>query len=255
MKGLMTFLCLVLLALAPTSVRGADKVRVLIVTGQNNHNWRETTPHLKRFLEASGRFTVEVTEDPAKSMADRQRLMAYDVYLLNYNGPRWGEPADRAFLEAVRSGKGVSVIHAANNAFPGWTEYEKLVGITWRGTAGHGRYHEFPVKFTVRDHPVTRGLADFRSHSDELYHGLTRAPEEPMTIIATALSEKSTGGTGKEEPMALVKSYGKGRVFHTPLGHDLRAMQDPQFMLLVLRGTEWAATGKVTVQKAPALTR
>jgi type 1 glutamine amidotransferase len=73
-----------------------------------------------------------------------------------------------------------------------------------------------------------------------------------MTILATAFSDKAKGGTGKDEPMALVKSYGKGRVFHTPMGHDLRAMKDPSFMLLTARGTEWAATGKVTVKEVAA---
>lgn len=228
------------------------KVRVLLVTGQNNHKWKETSPHLEQFLESTGRFDVETTENPAATLADKAKLQNVDVLLLNYNGQRWGEPAETNFLDAVRGGVGVSVIHAANNAFPGWTEYEKLVGITWRATAGHGPYHEFAVKYQVKDHPITRGLQDLASHPDELYHGLTPAPNEPMTILATAFSDKAKGGTGKDEPMALVKSYGKGRVFHTPMGHDLRAMKDPSFMLLTARGTEWAATGKVTVKEVPA---
>lgn len=229
------------------------KLRALIVTGQNNHNWRETTPHIERFLEATGRFDVEVTENPDGYFPYQGRLQKYDVLVLNYNGAEWGGPAKKAFLGAVQEGVGVCVVHAANNAFPGWTEYERLVGLTWRKDAGHGAYHEFPVKFTLKDHPITEGLADFTNHPDELYHRLTPAPNEPITILATAHSAKEKGGTGADEPMALVKSFGKGRVFHTPLGHDLGAMQDPQFMLLVSRGAEWAATGKVTVKKAPVV--
>jgi type 1 glutamine amidotransferase len=239
------------LASRPSS-SAPKKIRVLMLTGQNNHNWKETSPHLEQFLEATGRFDVETTEDPATTLADRDKLKKVDVFLLNYNGKRWGEPAETNFLDAVRSGTGVSVIHAANNAFPGWTEYEKLVGITWRATAGHGPYHEFPVKYQVKDHAITKGLSDLASHPDELYHGLTPAPNEPMTILATAFSDKTKGGTGKDEPMALVKSYGKARVFHTPMGHDLRAMRDPDFMLLTARGTEWAAKGKVTIKGVAA---
>ncbi|MCC2667986.1 MAG: hypothetical protein K0Q72_457 [Armatimonadetes bacterium] len=234
------------------SASAPKKIRVLLVTGQNNHNWKETTPYLTQVLQSTGRFEVETTEDPAVTLADKDKLKKVDVFLLNYNGKRWGEPAETNFLDAVRSGTGVSVIHAANNAFPGWTEYEKLVGITWRATAGHGAYHEFAVKYQVKDHPVTKGLQDLPSHPDELYHGLTPAPNEPMDILATAFSDKSKGGTGKDEPMVLVKSYGKARVFHTPMGHDLRAMNDPGFKLVTARGTEWAATGKVTVKEVPA---
>ncbi len=229
------------------------KVRALLVTGQNNHNWRETTPHIKAFLEATGRFVVDVTEDPGAFFPRQGALAPYAVLVLNYNGADWGDVAKKAFLGAVRAGTGVSVIHAANNAFPGWTEYEQLVGITWRSTAGHGDYHEFPVRYVVRDHPVSRGLPDMAAHPDELYHRLTPAPGEPMTILALAFSDTAKGGTGKDEPMALVKTFGKGRVFHTPLGHDLRAMKDPQFMLLTARGTEWSATGSVTVKDAPRL--
>jgi uncharacterized protein len=231
----------------------AGKIRALIVTGQNNHNWQATTPHLRKFLEATGRFAVDVTEDPGTFLADRDRMIAYDVYVLNYNGKRWGDAADANFLDAVRGGKGVSVIHAANNAFSGWADYDRIIGIGWRAGAGHGAYHPFGVKFVVKDHPITRGLADLENHPDELYHNLAITPGEPMTILATAFSDKAKGGTGKDEPMALVKTYGKGRVFHTPLGHDLRAMQDPGFMLLTARGTEWAAAAKVTVDKAPVV--
>lgn len=230
-----------------------EKVRVLIVTGENNHNWKETTPHLEALLEATGRFTVTVTASPSTYLADTAHMDSHDVFLLHYNGPRWGQAAETNFLNSVRAGKGVSVLHAANNAFPGWTEYEKLVGITWRSTAGHGPYREFPVKYIVKNHPVTKGLKDMASHPDELYHRLTPAPNEPFTVLATAFADTDKGGSGQDEPMALVKTYGNGRVFHTALGHDLRSMKDPAFMLLLARGTHWAATGKAGVKKAPRL--
>lgn len=224
------------------------KLWALLVSGQNNHNWKLTTPHIEKFLESTGRFEVHTTEDPATYMADARNLKHYDVIVLNYNGARWGKPAEDNFLAAVNAGTGVSVIHAANNAFSGWADYDKIIGIGWRQGAGHGAYHKFDVKYLVKDHPITQGLSDIKAHPDELYHRLAVTPNEPMTILATAFSDTATGGTGKDEPMALVKSYGKGRVFHTPLGHDLPAMEDPHFMTLTARGTEWAATGKVTIR-------
>ena len=239
-----------LLVMVAAGARGQGapgrKLRVLQVTGQNNHNWRVTAPHIEKFLTASGRFDVETTETPESYLTDPAHLEGWDAVLLNYNGRRWGDEADRVFMEAVRGGLGCVVIHAANNAFPDWEDYDRLIGIGWRQGAGHGAYHEFGVKYVLRDHPITRGLPDMVNHPDELYHRLTVTPGEPMTILAAAHSDPAKGGTGKEEPMALVKSFGKARVFHTPLGHDLRAMQDPQFERLVIRGTEWVARGAVT---------
>ncbi len=237
-----------------------DRIPVLLVSGQNNHDWQYTTPRIKSALETSGRFTVDVTEDPAKTLADAAGIARYKAFVLNYNGARWGEPAETNFLAAVKHGTGVTVIHAANNAFEGWTEYEKLVGDLWRQGTGHGQYHAFDVKVVDRDHPITRDLPDLKAHPDELYHNLVVTPGAAgRRVLATAFSAKEKGGTGEDEPMVIVLEYGKGRVFHTPLGHvwpnapETRVTwDDPALDLLVARGTEWAATGAVTIPPVAA---
>ena len=254
-------LAIAVLGVTPAPTTAADPIRVLIVSGANNHDWEWTSPSLKRMLEAGGRFEADVTYDPARTLADRARLARYAAFVLDYNGPRWGEAAEAAFMDAVRSGTGVVVIHAANNAFPGWTEYEELVGDLWRDGTGHGRFHAFDVTILEREHPITRGLFDLRAHPDELYHDLVRAPGANHRVLATAWSAEATGGTGEAEPMITVGSFGEGRVFHTPLGHVWRdneasraSHSDPQFQTLVRRGTEWAARGDV-IDAAPALNR
>ncbi len=236
----------------------AGGIPVLVVGGANNHDCEWTTPELARMLEEAGRFDVTVTTEPARAFADLEALRRYRCIVLDYNGPRWGEPAESNFLEAVRGGVGVAVIHAANNAFPGWVEYEKLVGLLWRnGTTGHGRFHAFDVRITDRDHPITRDLPDLVAHPDELYHRLVNVQGVENRVLATAFSREELGGSGAEEPMIIVRSYGKGRVFHTPLGHVWRGVpetrrshRDPQFRELVARGVEWAATGDVAPPSA-----
>jgi type 1 glutamine amidotransferase len=232
----------------------ADKISILLITGQNNHDWQTTSPLLKEILEKTGRFTVDITNEPNKTLADAAALKKYAAFLLDYNGQRWGEPAETNFLEAVKKGTGVAVVHASDNAFPGWVEYEKLVGDLWRKGTGHGKYHTFDIKITDRNHPITKDLSDIKAHPDELYHNLMHMHDAQTRVLASAFSAKESGGTGKDEPMIIVLQYGKGRVFHTPLGHvgkgrpDTKASYDPPFQLIVARGTEWAATGKATIK-------
>lgn len=236
--------------LALSAPQSPAKIPVLIVSGANNHDWEFTSPSLERMLEASGLFDATISYEPAKTLANAAELARYKALVLDYNGPRWGEPAESNFLAAVRGGTGVSVIHAANNAFPGWTEYETLVGHLWRDGTGHGKFHAFDVTVIDREHPITRGLFDLRGHADELYHQLWRAPGSNHRVLASAWSSSESGGTDRAEPMLSVGSFGEGRVFHTPLGHVWKDSQasrashaDRQFQELVVRGTEWAARG------------
>jgi len=236
-------------------------IPVLVVTGANNHDWEWTSLSLERILSGSGRFDVTVTTDPAAAFASPAAYEPFAAFVLDYNGVRWGEPAESNFLAAVAGGKGVVVVHAANNAFRGWIEYEKMCALCWRDGTGHGRFHAFDVAITDRDHPTTRTLPDLARHPDELYHKLAPMHGTEYRVLADALSAKDTGGTGEREPMIIVKEFGQGRVFHTPLGHvwkgqpDTRAShEDPQFANLILRGTEWAATGDVDDGSATANT-
>ena len=250
MKSLIPVLLALSGSLASPLEAQSEPIRALIVSGANNHDWRWTTPSLQRILEASGRFEVAVSYSPGEELA--RMIPTADVLVLDYNGPRWGEEAERVFLDAVRNGTGVVVIHAANNAFPGWTEYEDMVGDLWRKGTGHGKFHTFAVTVSDRDHPLTETLPDLVLHPDELYHDLWRSPGANHVTLACAHSSTDSGGTGEDEPMILVGSYGAARIFHTPLGHvwegveESRAShEDPQFHTVVVQGTEWAATGKI----------
>jgi type 1 glutamine amidotransferase len=245
----------------PSSSPQSPPLNAVVITGQNNHDWQWTAPEIAGALRETGRFATTVVEDPAVWLPGlEQRVASGEVHVLvlDYNGPRWGDAAERAFLAAVENGLGVSVVHAANNAFPGWTEYERLVGLLWRQGTGHGNYHTFDVHVVDHHHPVTRGMQDLRRHPDELYHHLWPAPGSDHRVLLSAYSAPETRGTGRHEPMATAGSFGKGRIFHTPLGHVWRGVPqsratwaDPQLRRLVARGTEWAATGEVTLRPEP----
>ncbi|MCX7886115.1 MAG: PmoA family protein [Verrucomicrobiae bacterium] len=222
-------------------ILAADSIRVLILSGQNNHKWQETTPKLRTILESTGRFVVDVTERP--DQCDAAMFARYDVILSNWNTwgknatiTNWPDTTRRAYLDFVRAGKGVVTVHAGSSSFFDWAEYHQIAGATWKiGQTKHGKQHEFTVK-PVATHPVTDGLEPFTT-TDELWRSPGLAPG--AIVIAT----------GDGEPVALVTSFGKGRGFTLLLGHDAAAMSNPGFATLLVRGTEWVATGNVTARQ------
>lgn len=293
----------------PTPPEGP--VSVLILDGQNNHAWADTTPILQAILENSGRFEVSVsTSPPAAPRAPRKPkqstpaanekfasdmkvweaavkkhkeeigpkwdewrpdFASFDVVISNYNGEIWPEPVRQAFEAYVSGGGGFVAVHAANNAFPEWPAYNEMIGVggwggrselsgpylrkgddgTWghdttEGRGGsHGQRHEFVV-VTQNAHPIVDGLPEKWLHAeDELYDRL-RGPATNLNVLAAAFAQVDTGGSGEWEPMLMTIDYGKGRVFHTTLGHSTISMGDVGFAETLKRGTEWAGTGFVT---------
>ncbi len=269
------------IAAGSMSAQGAEKLKLLIIDGQNNHTWQAMTPPMKAELEKTGRFAVDVaTTPPANSAKDewakfRPAFSKYDVVLSNYNGELWPDEVQLALAKFVGNGGGLVIIHAANNAFPQWSEWNKMIGLGWRGNdfgdritfdedgnavripkgqgpgTGHGSQHEFVIDVREPEHPVMQGMPAHWKHSnDELYHG-QRGPAPDIHVLASAFSSKDTGGTGEHEPMIWWIPYGKGRVFTTVMGHvggnDTRSIRCVGFITVMNRGAEWAATGKVTL--------
>ncbi len=255
-----------LFAQAPS---GPAKIQTLIITGQNGHDWRGTTPLLRKALEDTGRFAVRVTEEFRG--AGPETLAPYDLVVLNYyelKKPelRWGERADNALLDFARSGKGIVVYHFSVAAFEGWGEYEKLSAGNWRpGNGHHSAGHDFTVDIKDADHPITRGVkASFPQPKDELYANLRWQPAGTYHVLATAWDDHAlyggkakqpTPGAGIDQPMLWTTEYGKGRVFTTALGHDIPAVQTPAFVVTFTRGAEWAATGAVTLPIPPEMAK
>lgn len=274
------FSMIAMLVLSSGGVSAQDQLKVLLIDGQNNHNWKQTSPILINILEKSGRFSVDRATSPGKGK-DMTRFSPdfskYDVIVSNYNGDLWAEKMRKNFVTYVKSGGGFVCVHAANNSFPQWPEYNQMIGLGgWGGRSeksgpyvrfrkgemvldktpgrggSHGARHEFVVESFDADHPIMKGLPKKWLHTaDELYDRL-RGPARNLNVIATAYSDSKTRGSGEVEPILMVLEYGKGRIFHTTLGHDVTALDCIGFQTTLQRGTEWAATEKVTLNDVPA---
>jgi uncharacterized protein len=277
-----TLLGLLMAAVLPLAA--APPIRVMLLDGEQGgpyHAWEQTSPYLQKMLTETGLFQVdEVTAPPRDGDFSNFKpdWSKYQVIVSNYDVPdqRWSDELKASFEQYIKNGGGLVSVHAADNAFPNWKEYNLMIGVGgWRGrndksgphvyyqdgkvvrdtapggAGSHGARNAFKVVHQITDHPITAGLPKEWMHvGDELYANL-RGPAENMTILATSFSDPANRGTGHEEPILMVISYGKGRVFHTVMGHDLAALNCVGFIATFQRGTEWAATGKVT-QKAPA---
>jgi len=272
--------------------------RILLVTGQSNkyHDWTKSSPLVKQYLEETGLFTVDVATSPAHG-ADmstfRPDFKPYAAVVVVYEGDEWPAETKAAFVAYVKNGGGFVTVHDTDNAFPYWPEWNEMIGIggwglkadgnlgardekwgpmvKWRagrqvlvdtpGKAGtHPAAHDFLVTTRAPEDAIMQGLPAAWMHAhDEIYSNL-RGPAKNLTVLATAFPDpaKYKGATGENEPMLMALTYGKGRVFHTTLGHvgprdtaPIASVTDVGYIVTLQRGTEWAATGRVT-QAVPA---
>ncbi len=293
---------LVLVTLALTlPLSAAEKLKALIVDGQNNHAvWPKSTIMMKQYLEETGLFEVDIErtkfiwkyereeswlkyagdgnweglKEPKPDPSFNPDFSQYDVVISNFGwkAAGWPEETKRNFEKYMSEGGGLTIVHAANNSWPEWPEFNRMIGLGgWGGRtekdgpyvyydadgnivrddspgkcAAHGPQNEFVITMRVKDHPITKGLPDFWLHNKDECYSMLRGPAQNMTILATAADTKKLQEAGRNEPMLMTIDYDEGRVFHTTLGHDTEAFEGVGFIVTFLRGTEWAATGNVT---------
>jgi type 1 glutamine amidotransferase len=249
MQRSMRILALVAIAAAIlcTGAKAPQKpaqIKVLLITGDDvsAHPWREISETTREILVGSGKFDVKVSEDPL-ILESAAALKNYDVIVFTIYAAKLGDlPAQgrENLLNYVKGGKGFFVQHLASASFPKWEEFGKLCGRKWvMGTSGHSARSVFEAKIADKEHPITKGLTDFTT-DDELYSKLQGTGDIHVLVTGESLFSKKT------EPLVFTLDYGKGRVVQNAFGHDRKALMTPNVQKIIIRGTEWAATGKVT---------
>lgn len=275
LKSALLFLVWAVSTFTAAELPAAEQLGALIVDGQNNHrNWPKTTKMMKQYLEETGLFQVDIAQTAPKGTDPdfHPEFSKYDVVVSNYNGAPWPKETQNTFIKYMKNGGGFVIVHAANNAFGNWPEYNRMIGLGgWGGRnektgpyvyfnekgklirdesegrgGHHGPQHPFSIVVRDTDHPVTKGMPREWMHAKDELYDMLRGPAANMQILATAYADPQKGGTGRHEPMIFTVKYGDGRVFHTPMGHGDYSQECVGFIVTLQRGAEWAATGKVT---------
>lgn len=259
-----------------------NKLQILIITGHHSyeHDWRGTSNSLRKMLEDSGRFEVRINEDFRG--ATEETLKPYQAVIVNYLGRwnytdqdelRWGAQAEKALFDYIRNGGGVIVYHTSLGlGEPSWPEFEKLVGGTLRiAQSRRSPPGAFQMHVVDRTNPITQGMREYVwTFNDDMLTNLKWDPAVKVNVLVTGYDDpasyapkiagpkyppqyyppdklRTMAGMAKENPLVWTAQYGKGRVYCISVGHGPDTLQYAGVTTLITRGTEWAASGKVTV--------
>jgi type 1 glutamine amidotransferase len=229
----------------------AAKIKTLLITGDDvmpAHNWKVTSVATKEVLAKSGKFDVTIVEGLDVVCKDvlskKDALQQYDLVVFMLYNKKKIKPCDMSkanLIDFVKGGKGFVVCHLASASFPDWKEWNAMCGRYWKmRTSGHGPRKPFKASIADKDHCITKGIPASFEVDDELYAKLLG--DVKIDVLVEAYSDWSK----KTEPLMFTLPYGEGRVFHNAFGHDAKPINNPNVSKMMVRGCEWAATGKVT---------
>ncbi len=259
----------------------SEKIKVLIVDGFSNHNWKATTQTVKDILEKSNLFTVTVSTVPGnkktKALASwNPRFEQYDVVIQNCNNisnrRRWPAHVEKTFEQYMRGGGGLYILHSANNAFKHWKEYNRMIGLGWRSKTfgdaiiiekgkpkrvpkgkGRGTSHgkrTNPLITRLANHPIHKGLPRQFIATDIEIYTYARGPAKEVTVLSYAMDPRLKINF----PIEWTVKYHLGRVYASSFGHYWPNQNNPPsvrcvaFQTLLVRGVEWLARGDTSTQ-------
>jgi type 1 glutamine amidotransferase len=205
-------------------------LKVLFITGGGYHDYQGLAPHLTSNLSQrvnatfDVRFGLEVLRDP--KFADGYDALVYDFCIDD------GEPAsiDNA-LNATRNGKPTVMIHCALHSFKTADEWRNCCGMVSRI---HDPFQAFGTRKLDPHHPILKGFPDnWKTTGDELYQTVR------MGGKSTPLLQVTSPHSGQDHIVCWISTYGKGRVFGTTLGHDMKTAAQADYLRLLANGLLW----------------
>ena len=236
------FFLILILSIENTLGQSHNKqIKVLLLSGKNNHEWQKTTPLLQNILENSGICKVTVTNLP--DTLTFEVLKKFNVIVCNWNSwPdndfRLDRYNEEAFENYVKKGGGMVFFHASASSFYAWPEYHRMGIGRWGKETHHGSPTLGKVIELDQSHPVTKGISEFFI-TDEIWEKTDLYPEAKVLAIITANDLKD--GHFIREPAVFVNQVGKGKCFYTTMGHNEHALLNAGLQTLLVRATLWTA--------------
>lgn len=186
-----------------------EPIHAVIVTGQNNHNWPVSSEALRLTLTQSGRFDVDVAVSPAAGEpldSFRVDFSRYEVVVLDYNGAAWPPEMQQAFLDYVDAGGGVVIYHAADNAFPDWPEYNRIIALGgWEGRDERSG----PYQYWVEAAASIGAAAEDEPAGPAASEGAKAPSAEPVRGVLVRDPSPGRGGShGTRHPYVLTRRRG-----------------------------------------------
>jgi uncharacterized protein len=215
----------------------APKRKALIVWGGwAGHEPKQTADIFASWLTEQG-FDVEVS-NTLDSYLDAEKMKSLSLVVQVYTMGTITPQQEKGLEDAVRGGVGLAGWHGGlSDAFRNNTEYEFMVGGAW--AAHPGGVIDYTVDIVKHDDPITKGLADFRMHSEQYY--MLIDPNVEVLATTTFTGKYAPWIDGTVMPVAWKKLYGKGRVFHLSVGHVAADFNVPEAKQIMQRGLLWAA--------------
>ena len=209
-------------------------MKALIVWGGwEGHEPKQVAEIFERTLKKHG-FDVEVS-GTLDSFIDVEKLKGLDLLVPQWtmgqiSGEQW-----KGMSEAVKSGVGIAGVHGGmGDSFRVHTDYQFMVGGQW--VAHPGGQVKYRVHIVDHADPITADLGNFNMESEQYYMHV----DPSNHVLATTTFEFN----GCTMPVVWKRTWGKGRVFYSSLGHCAKDFDVPECLTVIERGMLWAAEGK-----------
>jgi hypothetical protein len=207
--------------------------------GWEGHEPEKCLNLLKPWLEEEGARVQ--TSETLDIYADKAVMSSIDLIIQIYTMSELSGEQEKGLLEAVKNGAGMAGWHGGMcDAFRQNTEYQFMTGGQW--VAHPGGVIDYKVQISDPDDPVTRGLSEFKMHSEQYYMHVD--PNVKVLATTTFNGEHAPWIKGAVMPVTWKKMYGKGRIFYTSLGHVASDFEVPEALEMLKRGIRWASASK-----------
>jgi type 1 glutamine amidotransferase len=239
-----------LLSLAPALI-AADQpaavkpLKILLIMGGGYHDYAKQAPFLTEKLSELANVQIDIISGGKDSHSVPQIFSdptfgeGYDAIIYDLCYAVDNKPVDPKTYEKIfditKAGKPAILLHCAMHCFRPAKDWAEFAGMR---TNHHERFGPFEVRPADEKNPITKGWpADWKTAGDEQYVTEEVYPDTVKLLISTGVGEVKTH---PENVVAWEHNFGKGRVFGSTLGHDMKTIADPHYLQLIANGMLWA---------------